>query len=224
MDTVNTAGKLYWQSGLYPEGQVEVQVTLANYADNDNLYVGLICPCKDYPEEWEPFTDLTINPHSLPPFHAYVDNRDYNRGAHEFLIRYGIADPVSLPEQNGFRLFRFNADRLKELAPGYYPMIARKLPPGKNPTETLEYRGNSYPVRKIRDSCGFYIISTPEFEKALREGKEQGDEEAAEIHESICHFCTEEEINQLTDEEMIEDITRGARNNHAILSISSPQR
>lgn len=223
MNAIDTTNKLYWQSDLYEEGQVEVQVTLANYADNDNLYVGLICPCKDCPEEWEPFTDLTINRHSLPPFHAYVDNRDYNRGAHEFLIRYGIAEPVSFPEQNGFRLFKFNADRLKELAPEYYPMIARKLPPAKNVSETVEYKGRSYPVRQIKDIYGFYIISTPEFEKALCKGEEQGDEEAAEIHESICHFCTKEEIEQLTDEEMIEDITRGTRNNHAILSISSPQ-
>ena len=223
MNTIDTINKLYWQSDLYSEGQVEVQVTLANYADNDNLYVGLICLREDYPEEWEPFTDLTINQHSLPPFHAYVDNRDYNRGVHEFLIRYGIAGPVSFPEQNGFRLFKFNADRLKELAPEYYPVIARKLPPAKNVSETVEYKGGSYPVRQIKDTYGFYIISTPEFEKALIKGVEQGNEEAAEIHESICHFCTEEEINQLTDEEMIEDITRGTRNNHAILSISSPQ-
>lgn len=220
-----TNNKLYWNSVLYPEGKVEVQVTLANYADNDNLYVGLICPCEDNGNDWEPFTDLTINQHSLPPFHAYVDNRDYNRGAHEFLIRYAIAEPTDFPfpGHNGFRLFKFNADRLKELAPEYYPMIARKLPPDKNTAETMEYKNHRYPVRKIKDPYGFYIISTPELENALCQGERQGDTEAAEIRESICHFCTEEEIGQLTDEELIEDITRGTTNNHAILSISSPQ-
>ena len=214
--------KLYWKSDLYPEGKIEVQLTLATYNDNDNLYVGLISPCKEN-EDWEPFTDLTINQHSLPPFCAYVDNRDYNEGAHEFLIKYGIATPVAFPEFNGFRLFKFNKKRLKELAPEYYPMIARKLPPEKKATEMQDYKGNKYPIRKIRDSYGFYIISTSAFENALREGEQQGDAGATEILESICHFCTKEDLDGLTDEEMMEDINNGATNNHAILSISSPQ-
>lgn len=218
----NDKNRLYWKSDLYEEGQVEVQLTLSTYADNDNLYVGLIRPCNEN-KDWEPFTDLTINQNSLPPFCAYVDNRDYNKGAHEFLVKYGIAGPVALPEFNGFRLFKFNADRLKELAPEYYPMIARKLPPPQTATEMQGYKGDKYPVRKIRDAYGFYILSTLEFEKILREGERQGDTEAAEILESICRFCTEEDLNGLSDEEMVEDITRESINNHAILSISSPQ-
>lgn len=217
-----TDNKLYWRSNLYPEGKVEVRITLSTYADNDNLYVGLMCPREDS-KDWEPFTDLTINQHSLPPFHAYADNRDYNEGAHEFLIRYGIAEPVTFPEHNGFRLFKFNATRLKELSPEYYPMIVRKLPPDKTATEMQDYKGREYPVRQIKDAYGFYIISTSEFERILREGEQQGDAEATEILESICHFCTEEDLNGLTDEEMVEDITHESINNHAILSISSPQ-
>lgn len=217
--------KLYWKSDLYPGGKIEVRITLACYADNDNLYVGLIYPRKDNQEDWEPFTDLTINQHSLPPFHAYVDHRDYNQGAHEFLIQYGIAEPVSFPfpEYNGFHLFKFNADKLKQLAPEYYPMIARKLPPNKNTAETLEYSDRQYPVRMIKDLYGFYILSTLDLEKALNEGEQQGDTEASEIRESICHFCTEEEINQLTDEEIIKEITCKTMNSHAVFSISSPQ-
>lgn len=56
--TKNTGNKLYWQSDLYPGGQVEVQLTLATYANNDNLYAGLIAPCDNEEEGWEPFTDL----------------------------------------------------------------------------------------------------------------------------------------------------------------------
>ena len=215
--------KLYWKSDLCPEVKTEVQLTLATYADNDNLYVGLISPQKDNRSDWEPFTDLTINQHSLPPFCAYVDNRDYNKGAHEFLIEYGIAEPIVFPDLNGFRLFKFNAEKLKELAPEYYPMITRKLPPEKTATETQDYKGSKYPIRKIKDSYGFYIISTVEFEKALHEGEQQDDAETIEILESICHFCTKEDLDGLTDEEMMEDINNGATNNHAILSISSPQ-
>lgn len=49
-----TGNKLYWKSDLYPEGKVEVRVTLATYADNDNLYVGLNRPCTKEEGRWEP--------------------------------------------------------------------------------------------------------------------------------------------------------------------------
>ena len=222
--TKNTGNKLYWQSDLYPGGQVEVQLTLATYANNDNLYAGLIAPCDNEEEGWEPFTDLTINQHSLPPFYAYVDNRDYNEDAHEFLIRYEIAEPTSLfPEWNGFKLFRFNRMKLEELAPEYYKVIARKLPPEQEALETIEYKGDSYPLRKIKDTYGFYIISVPELEKALLTGIDQANAEAEEIHESICHYCPEEDLKYLTDEEMIEIINNETKENLSIISTSCPQ-
>lgn len=112
MTAENKANKLYWSSNLYPNRQIELQLTLTTYADNDNLYVGLICPCETVEDGWEPFTDLTINQFSLPPFHAYVDNRDYNKGAHEFLIRHRIAVPnTELPEWNGDPPRRLRSDR-----------------------------------------------------------------------------------------------------------------
>lgn len=224
MNTEHNKNKLYWQSDLYPEGKVEVQLTLATYADNDNLYVGLICPCEEEEDEWESFTDLTINQHSLPPLHAYVDHRDYNKGAHEFLIRYGIAHPCNeFPQWNGFKLFRFNRERLEELAPEYYRMIARKLPPDLQALETVEYQGQKYPLRKIKDTSGFYLIATQELEKELLNGIGNDNTQAEEIHGNICHYCTEEEIKSLTDEEMIKKINSGIQNNHAIISISRPQ-
>lgn len=224
MNTKHIENKLYWQSDLYPEGQVEVQLTLGTYADNDNLYAGLICPCENEEEGWEPFTDLTINQHCLPPFYAYVDNRDYNQGAHEFLIRYGIAVPDNqFPHWNGFKLFHFNSKRLEELAPEYYKMIIRKLPPDSHTLETLKYQDVEYPIRKIENTYGCYIISVPELEKALLEGKNRNDGKATDIHESICHYCPKEKLQFLTDEEMIEEINRGTSETHAILSISRPQ-
>lgn len=224
MNTEHTDNKLYWQSKLYPNGQTEVQLTLGTYADNDNLYAGLITPNENMEDNWEPFTDLTVNVHCLPPFYAYVDNRDYNKGAHEFLLRYGIAVPDTLfPEWNGFRLFRFNRKRLEELAPEYYKMIARKLPPQTHALETIAYKNINYFLRKIKDTYGFYIISVLELEKALLDGKEKNDTEAEEIYEGICHYCIEEDLKFLTDEEMIEKINNGTNNNHAILSISRPQ-
>lgn len=212
MNTEHTDNKLYWQSDLYPNGQVEVQLTLGTYANNDNLYAGLIAPNENLEDGWEPFTDLTINQHSLPPFHAYVDNRDYNKGVHTFLIRYGIAVPDNLfPEWNGFRLFRFNSKRLEELAPEYYKVIAKKLPPGNNALEMLEYKDVKYPLRKIKGTYGFYIISIPELEKELLVGKNKNDTEAKEIYEYICHYSTEDELKFLTDAEMIEKINCGTK-------------
>lgn len=220
MTTENTANKLYWQSDLYPNGQVEVQLTLATYADNDNLYVGLICPCETVEDGWEPFTDLTINQFSLPPFHAYVDSRDYNKGAHEFLIRYGIAVPnTELPEWNGFKLFSFNRKKLQELSPEYYKVIAAKLPPEAGKPETVEYKKIEYPVRTIKDTYGVYIVSVPELEKALLDGMAQSDTEAQELHESICHYLTREDLNYLTDEEIMEGINCGVEQGCTITTI-----
>ncbi len=130
MNIKGIKSKLYWKSDLYPKGQVEVQLTLATYAENNNLYVGLDYLCKEEEDVWEPFTHLTINQHSLPSLYAYVDHRGYNKGVHEFLIRYSIAYPCNeFPQWNGFKLFRFNRSKLEELSPEYYRMIARKLPP-----------------------------------------------------------------------------------------------
>lgn len=207
MTSENIANKLYWQSNLYPNGQIEVQLTLATYADNDNLYVGLICPCKAVKDDWEPFTDLTINQFSLPPFQAYVDNRDYNKGAYEFLIRYGIAVPnTELPEWNGFKLFSFNRKKLQELAPEYYKVIATKLPPKTGKLETIKYKEVEYPIRTIEDIYGFYIVSISELEKAILDGIAQNDSEAEELHESICHYFTREDLNDLSDNEVIKGI------------------
>lgn len=220
MTTENTANKLYWQSDLYPNGQVEVQLTLATYADNDNLYVGLICPCETVEDGWEPFTDLTINQFSLPPFHAYVDNRDYNKGAHEFLIRYGIAVPnTEFPEWNGFKLFSFNRKKLQELALEYYKVIATKLPPEAGKLETIEYKEVEYPARFIKDTYGIYIVSVPELEKTLLDGMAQSDTEAQELHESICHYLTRENLNYLTDEEIIEATHCGIEQRNTIATI-----
>lgn len=217
MTTENTANKLYWQSDLYPNGQLEVLLTLATYADNDNLYVGLICPCETVKDGWEPFTVLTINQFSLPPFCAYVDNRDYNKGAHEFLIRYGIAAPnTELPEWNGFKLFSFNRKKLQELAPEYYKVIATKLPPEAEKLEIIKYKEVEYPVRTIKDTYGLYIVSVPELEKALLNGMVQNDTGAEELNESISHYLAREEINYLTDEEIIKAIHCGIDQRHAI--------
>lgn len=88
------------------DNKEECSFALMPYANNGNLYAGLIVSCNNEEEGWEPY--LTINQHSLPTFYVYVDNRDYNERAHEFLIRYEIAEPTNLfPVMEQFQILPF---------------------------------------------------------------------------------------------------------------------
>ena len=113
---MNKSNTLYWKTATDPAERIEVRLVLNSYIDNDNLYVGLESRSKENPKCWESYTDITVNLNPLPPFHAYVDNRDCNRHVHDFLTNNRIAEPAGFKYQ-GFRMFRFNPDRLKELAP-----------------------------------------------------------------------------------------------------------
>lgn len=205
MDTTNADNKLYWSFDFNPDEKVEVRLVLANYVENDNLYAGLYALADNPEDGWEPFTDLTINLCPLPPFHAYVDNRDCNRGVHEFLIRYGIAAPADiLPERNGFKLFRFNKKRLEELAPKSHGEAMHYEPPFPKISETLEYDGKNYPIRIIRDGYGLYTVSIPELKNALLAGIKRKDGKAQELYGSICHYYEQKELECLPDEEILE--------------------
>lgn len=125
---MNKSNTLYWKTATDPAERIEVRLVLNSYIDNDNLYVGLESRSKENPECWESYTDITVNLNSLPPFHAYVDNRDCNRHVYDFLTSNRIAEPAGF-EYQGFRMFRFNPDRLKELAPEQFKTISAKLPP-----------------------------------------------------------------------------------------------
>ena len=74
--SMNKSNTLYWKTATDPAERIEVRLILNSYIDNDNLYVGLESRSKENPECWESYTDITVNLNSLPPFHAYVDNRD----------------------------------------------------------------------------------------------------------------------------------------------------
>lgn len=110
---MKTDNKLYWKTATEPVENIVVRLVLATYADNDNLYVGLEKISGESPECWETYTDITVNCNALPSFHAYVDSRDCNRHVYDFLVRNRIAEPTG-HEYQGFRMFRFNPERLKE--------------------------------------------------------------------------------------------------------------
>ncbi len=202
---MGTNNKLYWKTATEPTENIEVRLILNCYTDNDNLYIGLETPSDENREYWEPYTDLTVNFNSLPPFHAYVDSRDYNKYAHEFLVLNRIAEPTEL-EYNGFRIFRFNPERLKELAPEQFKNISKKLPPQKHMTEEIIYGEERFPLRTVADNCGIYKVSTDKFEEALVEGARNLDGTAIELLDKISLFCPVQEFQYLTDEELIETI------------------
>ena len=118
MEQENQTNKLVFESRFFPEG-VEVRLLLNNYVDNNNLYIGLLSPSEDNPGEWDHFTDITINIETLPPFHGYIDTRDSNEGVDLFLMLNGIARPAC-KHLNGFGLYKFNEQKLKELVPEFF--------------------------------------------------------------------------------------------------------
>ena len=177
---MNKSNTLYWKTATDPAERIEVRLVLNSYIDNDNLYVGLESRSKNNPECWESYTDITVNLNSLPPFHAYVDNRDCNRHMHDFLTSNRIAEPAGF-EYQGFRMFRFNPDRLKELAPEQFKTISAKLPPQDDMIKDIIYQERHFPLRTVQDIHGIYLVSSKELEESLIEGVRNLDAAANEL-------------------------------------------
>ena len=202
---MNKSNTLYWKTATDPAERIEVRLVLNSYIDNDTLYAGLESRSKDNSECWESYTDITVNLNSLPPFHAYVDNRDCNRHVHDFLTINRIAEPAGF-EYQGFRMFRFNPDRLKELAPEQFKTISAKLPPQDDMIKDIIYQERRFPLRTVHDIHGIYLVSSKELEESLIEGVRNLDAAANELLDGICLFCSTQELRYLTDAELIETI------------------
>ena len=202
---MNKSNTLYWKTATDPAERIEVRLVLNSYIDNDNLYVGLESRSKENPGCWESYTDITVNLNSLPPFHAYVDNRACNRHVYDFLTNNRIAEPAGF-EYQGFRMFRFNPDRLKELAPEQFKTISAKLPPQDDMIKDIIYQERRFPLRTVQDIHGIYLVSSKELEESLIEGVRNLDAAAYELLDGICLFCSTQELRYLTDAELIETI------------------
>lgn len=92
-----------------------ISFRISNYAENGNLYVGMITHEEGYPEPW---SDLTVNL-STPckANHAFIDVN--NNGAHiiPWLEENGLGHLTMRMQGSGFCLypeFEFNMERLKE--------------------------------------------------------------------------------------------------------------
>ena len=109
-------------------------------------------------------------------------------------------------EYQGFRMFRFNPDRLKELAPEQFKTISAKLPPQDDMIKDIIYQERHFPLRTVQDIHGIYLVSSKELEESLIEGVRNLDAAANELLDGICLFCSTQELRYLTDAELIETI------------------
>ena len=109
-------------------------------------------------------------------------------------------------EYQGFRMFRFNPDRLKELAPEQFKTISAKLPPQDDMIKDIIYQERRFPLRTVQDIHGIYLVSSKELEESLIEGVRNLDAAANEPLDGICLFCSTQELRYLTDAELIETI------------------
>lgn len=134
-----------------------------------------------------------------------MDNRDSNRHVHDFLTSNRIAEPAGF-EYQGFRMFRFNPDRLKELVPEQFKTISAKLPPQDDMIKDIIYQERRFPLRTVQDNHGIYLVSSKELEESLIEGVRKQDVAANELLDGICLFCSTQELRYLTDAELIETI------------------
>ena len=109
-------------------------------------------------------------------------------------------------EYQGFRMFRFNPDRLKELVPEQFKTISAKLPPQDDMIKDIIYQERRFPLRTVQDNHGIYLVSSKELEESLIEGVRNLDAAANELLDGICLFCSTQELRYLTDAELIETI------------------
>ena len=78
----------------------KISFHLANYANNNNLYIGMVMHDDEFPE---PYGDLTVNLDvKLPPDRAYVDHINNGREILEWLIDNELAIPTFSTKVSGF--------------------------------------------------------------------------------------------------------------------------
>lgn len=102
-------------------GETEkVNLELANYADNDNLYVGMNYFDRDL-GAMDFYGDVTVNIVQLPPFMAAIDtNNNDAEKIMSFLTQNGFGEPTGGALPSGFCMypvFQFSEERLREVDP-----------------------------------------------------------------------------------------------------------
>ena len=106
-------------------------------------------------------------------------------------------------------MFRFNPDRLKELAPEQFKTISAKLPPQDDMIKEIVYQERALPddEQYHDDARNTFSVSTKELEESLIEGiRNSGCRGPMKLLDGICLFCSTQELRYLTDAELIETI------------------
>lgn len=108
-------------------GDATVALTLNSYADNNNLYVGVEEYDKEY-SYWSPFCDLTVNVGALPFLESAIDVTYSGQEKVNFLVENGFGELTGEKILSGFvyfPVFRFNAEKLKEIDPEFFGEYAK---------------------------------------------------------------------------------------------------
>ena len=90
-------------------------------------------------------------------------------------------------------------------------IIKEKLEASKNKTAieigTLIYEERTYPVREItEDSGSVFRVSVEKLGHELEDGIRNCNGEAILLDESICYYCTEGQIKEMSDAEIVDMI------------------
>lgn len=102
-------------------GTEKVELSIDAYAEDTNLYVGLISVDAD--GNREPFTDATVNVSWLPYLEAAIDTNNNGLEMTDFLKENGLAEFTGHTLPSGFcayPVFRFNEAALEKADPHYF--------------------------------------------------------------------------------------------------------
>jgi len=109
-------------------GNNSVALVLDMYRDNGNLFIGLEEYDKEY-DYWDSYCDVTVNVGKLPFLESAI-NTEYNGPAKvDFLLQNGFGELTGKSIPSGFctfPVFKFNADKLKELDPEFFEKYAKE--------------------------------------------------------------------------------------------------
>ena len=109
------------------ESEYPVTVKVNGYADNGNLYVGLISANED--DAGEPFAHITVNTEIyMPPYTAAIKNYSENEQAVNFLTDNNFGKLIGPDIMNEYVLlpvFEFDKEKLKILDPIGYARYER---------------------------------------------------------------------------------------------------
>lgn len=105
----------------------QVLPKLNTYANNGNLYVGL-----DFYESedgfWEPYSDVTVNIVKLSYLESAIDINNNGANVVNFLVKNGFGELTEKVLPSGFcafPVFKFNAEKLKEIDPVFFKEYAK---------------------------------------------------------------------------------------------------